>query len=282
MDTKKIISELKELISNDFEHRLLDAAFSNLNDEGNILRFNNFSYSIRELSRHILYSLAPNRQVLECSWYKNEIPEKENGITRGQRIKYAIQGGLDNQILSNQVIDLEYIKKSQKALKDSIDMLSKYTHINEDTFGIDQNDIEQKVFKVINSFKLFLNTIKECRKYIIEKIEEKLTNKLIEKSLWEVSDDVDILATHHNIDEISIDRYSVSKIKANDIEIIANGSVFVRLQWGSDGDLRRGDGHEMNTTFPYTSIMNATFNKKIEYAKIKVDTFDINTDDWYE
>ena len=77
-----MLSLNKALVKTKFEHDLCDAAFDNLNVK-NRLRFNNFAYSIRELTRHILYRLAPDVDIKCCSWYK---PTKnENGkvvITR--------------------------------------------------------------------------------------------------------------------------------------------------------------------------------------------------------
>lgn len=94
-----MLSLNKALVKTKFEHDLCDAAFDNLNVK-NRLRFNNFAYSIRELTRHILYRLAPDVDIKCCSWYK---PTKnENGkvvITRADRINYAIYGGFDNNAL---------------------------------------------------------------------------------------------------------------------------------------------------------------------------------------
>jgi hypothetical protein len=282
MNYKDTIKELKELISNEFENKLLISAFKNLEYSENTLRFNNFAYSIRELSRHILYSLAPNKEVLECSWYRNKITGKTNGITRGQRIKYAIQGGLNDQILNNQVIDINYINKAQSSLVASIELLSKYTHINVETFELNESEINKLVMEVVSSLKLFLQTITETRKYIISKIEDKLTDEIIEHSIWEISDGVDILSTHHNIEAIHVGNYFIKKIGAKELKISANGDVNVRLQYGSNGDLRRGDGAEMNMSFPFKSLLNAKFIKKIQFSKIEVDSFNVNTDSFYE
>lgn len=63
---------ITELISKDqFELDLYEAAVHNLSDLSNKLRFNNFAYAMRELSRHVLHRLAPSEGVLKCSWYKN-------------------------------------------------------------------------------------------------------------------------------------------------------------------------------------------------------------------
>ena len=60
------------------------------------------------------------------------------------------------------------------------------------------------------------------------------------------------------------------------ITIRADGVVNVRLQYGSDGDMRRGDGYETQMDFPFTSefivnYKNQNGNIYIESAEIKVD-----------
>ncbi|MBK8625434.1 MAG: hypothetical protein IPN86_07690 [Saprospiraceae bacterium] len=44
--------------------QLFDAAIDNLNASENKLCYNNFAYSMRELSRHILKDLSPDDKVL--------------------------------------------------------------------------------------------------------------------------------------------------------------------------------------------------------------------------
>ena len=72
-DTNKIERAIKRYLDGDFEKRLISSCLKNLLDTNNELRFNNFAYSIRELSRHILHRLAPDEKVLNCSWYSNQI-----------------------------------------------------------------------------------------------------------------------------------------------------------------------------------------------------------------
>ncbi|MCG8411309.1 MAG: hypothetical protein MI739_08495 [Bacteroidales bacterium] len=99
-------------IETDFELNLLKACHANLNQLSNDLRFNNYAYSLRELSRHLLKRLAPDKNLLLCSWYKNEIEGKENGITRNQRVKYAIQGGLSDTFIAEELkLDISGTKK---------------------------------------------------------------------------------------------------------------------------------------------------------------------------
>lgn len=125
------MSNLREIIESrlvdGFEKELYQAALCNLDDVNNRLRFNNFAYAMRELVRHVLNRLAPDMEVLDCCWYKNEM-DRENGITRIQRVNYAVQGGLSNEYVMDVLgLDIQQIRKS---LKKSHDNLSKHTHIN--------------------------------------------------------------------------------------------------------------------------------------------------------
>lgn len=70
-----MLSLNKALVKTKFEHDLCDAAFDNLQTKSK-LRSNNFAYSIRELSRHILHRLAPSDDVQRCSWYKPKKMQK--------------------------------------------------------------------------------------------------------------------------------------------------------------------------------------------------------------
>ena len=107
------MKNIEELLNSDFQIELFKATIQNLNDKTNKLQLNNYAYSMRELSRHFLKSLAPDIDVIACSWYRNET-EKKDEISRGERIKYAIQGGLDNNFVNNEIIEIEYLNKLKK------------------------------------------------------------------------------------------------------------------------------------------------------------------------
>lgn len=139
MSREYLIKEIIERLSGDFEHDLFEASLHNLDDSSNKLRFNNFAYSIRELTRHILARLAPDKNVINTTWYKPIDTERPDFITRKQRMRYAIQGGLSNEYVSSSLgIDVDEIGKK---INDTIDILSKYTHINPKTFDIESNSV---------------------------------------------------------------------------------------------------------------------------------------------
>jgi len=278
---KEDLNELRTILKTDFEKNLLDSSIDNLNDKGNKLRFNNFAYSIRELSRNILHSLSPDDDVRNCSWYKNEtlIP---NGISRGQRVKYAIQGGLEDVFVDKEIIQIKRINALKKEIKDSIQVLNKHTHINSKTYNIDDNQIDNLSLKVISAFTKFAETIQECQQLIIDEIEYKIDNEFVEHSIAEIVEEVDILATHHNIEEISPELIKVLKLNSKSILIEVKGTVNVRLQWGSNRDLREDNGAEMYTAFPFESKLNLKIGKRLLDSIVSISEFNVNTDDWYE
>lgn len=59
-----LITSLGARLKTDFEQRLFEATINNLFDAYNPLRFNNFAYATRELVRHILTRIAPDKGVL--------------------------------------------------------------------------------------------------------------------------------------------------------------------------------------------------------------------------
>lgn len=55
------INDIKRLLKSQFETDLFEASLASLNKTGNKLRYNNFAYSIRELSRHFCIDLHLNK-----------------------------------------------------------------------------------------------------------------------------------------------------------------------------------------------------------------------------
>lgn len=277
----KDTDQLKELLTSKFQNDLLQASLDNINDASNKLRFNNFAFSMRELSRHILHSLSPDQDVLDSSWYKNET-SKPNGISRGQRIKYAIQGGLEDSFINSELIKITKINAIKKKLKGSIDLLSKYTHVNPNTFDIPDRDTNKLSQDIVNHLIEFAKTIIDSRQMIISEIDEKINNEFIQHSINETIEEVDILATHHNTEGLSVDHTRISKILSDKLLVDVRGIVSVRLQWGSNSDLKNDIGTEMYDSFPYNGTVEVKLNGAFERAKVSIKTFNVITDSWYK
>jgi hypothetical protein len=151
------IEKIRGLLTTKFENELFDSSIRNLRELDNKLRFNNFAYAIRELSRHILNTLSPEKNIKMCCWYVDETGGCKP--TRAQKIKYAIQGGIDDEILDEWGFDLDEFKETSRTILKTIDELSKYTHINPEVFNLDAELIYAQTNKVFNAFLSFINTI---------------------------------------------------------------------------------------------------------------------------
>lgn len=280
MDNSIIIkyqNKLRELVSTDFEKQLLEASLKNLLDKDNKLRFNNFSCGIRELSRHVLSRLAPDDEVQKCIWFKNET--KSTGkISRGERIKYSIQAGLPDEFIEK-FFDVEDYKYD--VLK-AIDILNKYTHVEKDTFGISDADIIKFSSKVVDAYSDFVNAIIECRNRLKLELEEHITEALIDHTIRESINDIDMLSTHHEVEEVYVSNYHITALGSTILHIEADGTLDVRQQYGSNSDLKNDIGLQWNSSFPFPSKLTIEITKDFPKNAINLDNFEVDTDSWYE
>lgn len=277
-----MLSINKTLIKTQFEQELCEAAFDNLQAKSK-LRFNNFAYSIRELSRHILHRLAPSDDIQRCTWYKPTKNERgEIVITRADRINYAIYGGFDNNALIGMGLKAD-IDKARKNLLASIDTLSKYTHVNPNTFNVSDSEITILVNDVIGSFNGFVDSMNGIRQQVVSYLEGEINHEILMATIYETYDEIDILSTHSSIESYCIDSIAVDDITSNEVVLKVSGSANVRLQYGSDGDQRRGDGYITNTDVPYEASVSADIKTSLKKFHLNDNIqFDFDTNSYYE
>lgn len=253
----------REFIADSFETELLNASLSNLKDAGNPLRYNNFAYSIRELSRHILSRLAPDDEIKECSWYKPQYnANKKEVITRNQRIRYSICGGLKMSLIETQ-LGLSDIDKVVDCLVATINDLSKYTHIEPAVFNLSDKDVKEKVSVVIETFNKFFKSIEDTRNGLLNELGSEINQRLIEEAIYNTNNEIEILSTHSSVDYFFVRSIEVKSLTSKQCSIRCIGNVSVRLQYGSDGDQRRDDGYVTNMKFPFSATMDADIRDNI-------------------
>lgn len=279
METKQIRDTINPWLATDFEHQMLDAAINNIEDTVSPIRFNNFAYVVRELIRHILERLAPDQDVLATSWFKPEDPEKPKMITRIQRMKYAVQGGLYDSFVEK-TLDID-VTDVTRSFKKAIDKLSKYTHINPETFGVDEEEVEKNLHSLLISFKALFLLINETKQKYDHHLVDLIDKEVLEQMYYDTINEVDILSTHSTVEGYTINDIDVDDVDLNNVSCMVSGSVEVRLQYGSDGDQRRGDGMVMYKEFPFKSTISARIDETLGEFKIDTDSLEVNTDSFY-
>ncbi len=273
-----MIDKISDMLEKGFERSLFKASLRNLEDTYNPLRLNNYSYSMRELTRHVLHRLAPDNNVVACCWYKNET-SKKHGITRKQRAIYAVQGGLTDtyveKFLGLEVDDIHVM------LIRAIKGLNKFTHIEPKIFDLPSEHINNLVTETTEAVYHFLSTVFECRAAIIDKLWERIDSAVIDETLRETIIAIDELASHSYINEVYTGPVTITEIDHKEIKFLAKGVIDCELQWGSNSDVRKGDGAVLTQSFPYQCELGSPVDLP-EEVEVKEDSFGVDTSSWVD
>lgn len=250
-------------LQDEFEIALFEAALRNLEDHENKLRFNNFAYAMRELSRHFLHRMAPDKNVLACRWYKNET-KNENGITRRQRAYYAVQGGLSDEYVRRELcLDVDSIHDN---LIKSINDLSKFTHIEKGVFSLPNDEVAKRVHSTLYATAEFFDLIHKFRNDICSgawyEIDQTIVSTLLEEAVYSL----DELATHHYIEEVWTELIKVESIDHESIHLSANGSITCEFQWGSNSDIKNDLGARMTKSIPFSCRLSSPISEPEEIS----------------
>jgi hypothetical protein len=260
------VEAIRSSLAKGFEADLFEATLRNLDDKTNQLRFNNFAYAARELMRHVLDRLAPDAEVLKCQWYENET-DKDGGISRRQRCYYAVQGGLSDEFVKES-LELE-VDQFHSALTKAHGALNKYTHVGPETFGINDVAVDTLAWQTLHAFRELLDTIGECRKRILERFEGEIDNAAVDEVLSDSLLGIDELANHFSVQNVSVGTVRVKGIDHERVHIEASGSVECILQYGSNSDLRRGDGAEIEQSFKFTCQLYCPVDEPEELSVVE-------------
>jgi hypothetical protein len=274
---KKVEPRLTRIAQRGFEADLVCACFDNLAAAGP-LRFNNFAYALRELLRHVFHRLAPDDDVRASPWYTPD-PRAATGITRSHRAKYMVQGGLSEFFVKNKLgVDIAPVLAE---LSTTYDVLNSFTHIGPSTFGLPARKVQHLAEQCLGATDSLLESVAECRASVLENLSAAIDEHLLNQVLAETITELDELATHHFVDEISVESSRILDIGSRDLTLAVEGSVGVELQYGSGSDVSSGFGQVMSESFPLTATLNVRFEKPLG-KHATVEDFEVDTRSWYQ
>lgn len=268
--------KIRQKLITPFELKLFEAALKNLDDNSNPLRFNNFAYAMRELTRHVLARLAPDEDVWQCEWYENEILDRPNGITRAQRVYFSVRGGLSEKYLEEELhMNISTIQEMRSKLIKAINKLSKYTHVDEKTFDLEKEQVNIFVIETCTSIIRLFHTIDQFRDYVLSALEEDINSSLTEKVLLETIEFIDELSSHSRPESIYTENVSIRKLGSTQIEFTTRGIVECELNYGSGSD-----ECQISQAFPFTCNMSSSV-KNLSEIEADMNSFFVNTSSWY-
>jgi hypothetical protein len=269
------LAALKPKAIDAFSKSAITGAQHALADVANPLRLNFFSTAMRILFEHMIGALAPVDQVVQTGWFVSE--RADNVPTRWQRIVFAIQGGLSDSFVRN-TLQIDITPLRQKLIK-AVDNLSKHVHGRENTIIEGHAEQDEAASGAIEALGNFLDTYHECRTTILDAIQQELDDAAVNALITDTIQEVDELATHHSVDEVYVGDTSVRSIGAHFISYRATGTIAITLQWGSNSDMRRGDGAEADLSFPFHCDIQVSLDDPLDIAYSETD-YAVDVSSW--
>lgn len=263
---------LEDLAVDDFSHRVIRGAARVLADRDNPLRLNLFATASRMLLEHLMGTLAPAGEVEKCWWYA--LQPDTHKPTRAQRIRYFLRGGLTDEFVHEELgIDPQPLEAS---LIRAYAQLSKHVHGRAETVVDDEAKQDAEADEIVTAIAAFLSGYRDARSQLLDPLAESLDSSGVDALLSETILSVDELASHHSVEDVYVHETKVESIGAEWVRYRTTGSVDVVLQWGSNSDLRNGDGAESEQSFPFVCTFEVPVERPhdIEDAEVEwaVDT----------
>ena len=260
-----------------FSRGVMDGAARVLADRANPVRLNLFAVAMRMMFEHLMDHLAPDAEVEACGWYKPMKGHKKP--VRSQAIQYCLQGGFDDHFLRRELrLDPAPLRKR---LMSAFNKLSKHVHGRKNTVVTDlvRQDTEANV--VLTAVDQMLTAYHGCRAALVEPLEESLDSHSVDTLMLETIRAIDELATHYMLEEVYTDSTGVVAIKSDIVRYRASGTVNVTLQWGSNSDLRRGDGALLSRSFPFECLFDVPIDDPRDLSGAQV-VSGVDTSSWWD
>ena len=253
---------------NSFHLKLFDASVANYFELNNPIRFNNFCYSIRELLREKIESESPDDLIKKTTWYL----KKETIPTKADKIRYYILKGLNDENIPDEIKDI--LNDCLDDYRKLNDILNKYTHINNKSFGIEFGDGDKWFRKSIKLLNTFIELIDKVKEEIQQSLKEEIQEDIEEKLFMAIPSEIDELSTHSSIDEVTDIEFDIENMNHELITIQGTCSVGVELVYGSDSDRRNDSGTEFSENYPmkFKIFININNLDDREYDFSRIDT----------
>jgi len=254
---------------------------------GTYLKLNYFALGIREIMNNTINSKV-NKEKLKnnTSIYPNYKPNKEdeNRISTHQKLAYILAGENNLQIIDWFISVDDKIEKLYTMLRE----LDKFVHLS--MFVKDEVLIKEKVIDILNITSDFINTLKVSKNEITN-LYDVTYEGILDYILNVVIQELDELASQYYDPDIDIEHIKLIEFvneESDDeekcIRIECSGNISAMFQYGSDADVNRDFGGRYSYSFPFDTDVVVKYGidgGEIVVMAIEVESFLVDTDDWY-
>ena len=230
---------------------MYDGALALYAMEDNPLRYTSTAHALREILREVLAFYAPDKNIIKAVWFTPDPdPSAKSGITRKHRAVYAVYKYVNPGALS-EYFAAEVNDIASRIVK-QVSALSEYAHPKADTFHRPASEGDDLVNSSLQLFVDLINAIAKGHEELIDCLQSDLSMKMAEMFTNDFFDELDQLSSHTRPYDAEVESITIRRICKDNVHFSGTGTVFCSLQYGSDGDCRRGDGLEWNDSFPFT------------------------------
>lgn len=263
--------QIESYLTTDFEKKLFSASVAYLANTDDPLRINSFAYSLRELIRNIFEARAPEEKVTSCSWFKKET---DNGKpSRKQRYIYCVQGGLSHKFVKEDLgMD---VLEPWKEIKETIDSLSKFTHVNDSTFDITDAECDKLSKEALGILLSIFDMVESTRSELHSELSSHIDTELMSTFISNSMPDIDILSHQSYVEHSEVTDYELVHIDNLELTFRGEGNAHVSQNYGK-GD----DACEINEEYPFTFTGSSSVTKPYDLS-IPPDSISIDTSSWF-
>lgn len=245
--------QIKPALPNDFCRLALDQALATAQVAGP-LRGNFFAVAMREVISMTLHAYAPDAAVMATPDF--ELVEDQLRPTQAQRLAYWARAGLDPAFVAERLhVDLE---DPVKAAKTALTELNKRVHLRENTQVGEEAHVVELVGSSLEALAAVIETAEITRSAVIEALAEEINDEALNTFVLDTIEAVDEIASHYSVEGVWVDHTAVHQLSPDRLRFDVEGSISVGLQWGSNSDVRRGDGHEKDENFKFELSFTAS------------------------
>lgn len=251
IELKPLVERLVETVQElhpDATQRAL-ALKSNLADATNPHRFSDAGTNLREMLRMLYYLKAPDELIEK--WAELEVDENRGRPTILSRLRYSIFRNLNPNIYPAGF--LERAELAAENAKKTYSLLNGYTHrTNEQPLSQDEAipELHRAVDNVLQWIETFKAAVKAREDIIYELVDQEISNIVTNDLHPEIEEHY----SHAYINSVDTNEVVIEREDGESSYFCGSGSVSFTGQMGSDGDVRRGEGLEMdcNRRFKFT------------------------------
>ena len=242
LPSRELVDGVRSRLPDDFSRRQLDGALAVLTQENNPARANQSASSFRELIAHVLETMAPDADVMRCTWFKQD--KNIEGPTRRQRALYACRGGLTDEFLKDRVgIKPETL---HAGLGPAFQELNKRTHVRPDTELKTDEEIEEFAETALAALEDLFETIDEMKGRVATALSRALSGAATGAFINQTIAELDEISGRYETGIVLIDDPEILSLEADRIRCRFTGTVGVTLM--------AGGGHdpvEFHNSFPF-------------------------------